>query len=89
MPIYDVKCSACGLTDQVITTDVNKEIPLCQCGGVMEKQISAPAVCRVQGPTGVIVDERQVWDTHGKNWRDRENKNPYREGGARKRIYSR
>jgi predicted nucleic acid-binding Zn ribbon protein len=88
MPIYDVECRECGKTDQVITMDVNKAMPEC-CGKEMIKLISPPAVTRVAGPTGVIVDERQVYDSHGKNWRDRENKNPFREGGARKRIYSR
>lgn len=87
MPTYELECTKCG-AQETLLLKVADLIPPCECGGERIKLISCPGLCRTSGPRGVIVDERQVWDSHGRNWRDRENKDPCREGGGRKRIYS-
>lgn len=69
---------------------LNDPNPSCpECGSIdgLEKIIFAPKVTRVAGPSGPIWDEKQIESTHGKNWRETA-KNPYREGGDRKKTYS-
>lgn len=85
MPIYELQCQKCHNVEDV-ELRMSDPIPPCPCGGERVKILQAPAI-RVACHTGPIVSERQIWDSHGKNWRDRETKNPTAEGGGRKRIY--
>lgn len=70
MPLYDVRCLACGGQDEV-SLRLAAAVPPCEhCGGERERMISLPRVARVAGRSGLITDMRQVTAECGTRWRD-------------------
>jgi putative FmdB family regulatory protein len=68
MPTYDYQCPDCDAISEHEHKIVEKAPP-CDCGGELEKVFLSPALTRVAGPTGPIIDMRQVKDSHGERWR--------------------
>ena len=84
--MYDAECNACGLTYEVIIPHSQALPPCPQCQHPRpSRRFPKQNVTRTAGPKGVIFDERQIYDTHGKNWRNPHNHQ--RPGGDRKRMY--
>ena len=91
--IYEYECGKCGeVTDHSIPlaehTQEPRDCPECGAEKAATFILSVPnhaSVERKRGDKRVIVDERQVIDEHGPNWRDKGTTG--KPGGAGKRIY--
>jgi len=49
MPIYPFKCSTCGHEEDVLLSRVVDSLPCPQCDGISVKQVTSPAIVRVEG----------------------------------------
>ncbi len=85
MPTYDYQCQDC---DEISEHEhkMAESPPACGCGGPLEQVFLSPALCRVAGPTGPIVDMRQVKDSHGERWRQTAGSGT--PGGAGRKAFS-
>jgi len=49
MPIYPFKCSECGHEEDVLLSRVVNSLSCSQCRGISVRQMTSPAVIKVQG----------------------------------------
>ena len=88
MPLYDYLCEGCGSVQEHVHA-MNADAPSCpECGGRLERLISAPRVVRVT-PTRAgqpFYSEEEIEASYGEDWRG-SSKDKGREGGERKKMY--
>lgn len=49
MPIYPFKCNTCGHVDEVLLSRAVETLSCSECRGMSIKQMTSPAVIRVEG----------------------------------------
>jgi putative FmdB family regulatory protein len=71
MPIYATKCQSCGRDDAVYRSvaERDKDIPACECGGAVQRVVSAPYVAADMSPyrsmiTGEMITSRSQHRDH-------------------------
>jgi putative FmdB family regulatory protein len=71
MPIYATKCQSCGRDDAVYRSvaERDKDIPACECGGAVQRVVSAPYVAADMSPyrsmiTGEMITSRSQHRAH-------------------------
>jgi putative FmdB family regulatory protein len=71
MPIYATKCRSCGRDDAVYRSvaERDKDIPACDCGGAVQRVVSAPYVAADMSPyrsmiTGEMITSRSHHRAH-------------------------
>lgn len=71
MPIYGTCCQSCGKEDSVYRTvaERDRDIPSCECGGSVQRVVSAPYVAADMAPyksmiTGEMITSRSQHRTH-------------------------
>jgi putative FmdB family regulatory protein len=71
MPIYATRCQSCGADDTIYRTvaERDRDIPTCECGGAMQRVVSAPYVAADMQPyrsmiTGELITSRSRHNEH-------------------------
>jgi len=71
MPIYATCCQSCGKEDSIYraVAERDRDIPSCECGGTVQRVVSAPYVAADMTPyksmiTGEMITSRSQHRTH-------------------------
>ena len=89
--IDDYRCETCGKTREMALR-CDEGAGRCECGGTLSIAIDKPKnweMLVTRGDDRIIWSDRQIEASHGKTWRETNNR-PHMEGGAGARqIYDR